>query len=165
MNIANGWKTYTVGIAAILAAALGAVPSGWTNDETAGILGFVMIVLRAITVAPAGISINRTFALPFVALLALGGSGLVGCMQFAKQIGLTATDCAITQAALDIYTPALSQECASGSGKSKEKACTKLRALDAAMAVCLASTVPVAPAEVAVKKDEILAAVPVPAEQ
>lgn len=124
MNFATGWKTYTVGIAAILAAALGAIPEGWTNDETAGILGMVMIVLRAITVAPAGVSINRTFSFALASFLLLGSTGLSGCSAMSADGNerLVRT-CQIAQIAEAGFSPILEAKCAAAPDPLTDEYC------------------------------------------
>lgn len=137
MNFASGWKTYTVGIATILVAALGAIPASWTNSEVAGILGVVMIVLRAITVSPAGFTINRTFGVALVGLLALGTSG-VGCTRTLASAGIEVQhgDCNDLALGVAFAEPLLMPKCNRAPDPTTDEACLSLASMKLLVVAC-----------------------------
>ena len=136
MNIANGWKTYTVGIAAILLGALGAVPSDWSSGTVAEVLGVLMVILRSITVAPAGISLNRTFVVPLV-LVGVIGTGFTGCSGAKPP---TMAQCGVLAAAAQDQI--LVGKCAKAPDPVKDGSCIAISALNTAYAICLSQVPP-----------------------
>lgn len=135
MNVLNGWKTYIVAAAAILAGALEAIPKELTGNDVGAILGLVMLLLRSISTGPAVISFNKSFAIPLV-LIGLG-SGIVACKDLKPP---TAAQCAALLVAADNAT--LGAKCDQAPDPTKDASCITIATLRSAYALCLTQVPP-----------------------